>query len=79
MGNEPWRVSIPMRKEIATIPPQLLSANYKLDSKTPAYQTRRGMTLINEVKGKKIVIKMDGSKSTSEEVVDVSVQQSLDF
>ena len=79
LGNEPWRVSIPMRKEIATIPPQLLSANYKLDSKTPAYQTRRGMTLINEVKGKKIVIKMDGSKSTSEEVVDVSVQQSLDF
>ena len=79
LGNEPWRVSIPMRKEIATIPPQLLSANYKLDSKTPAYQTRRGMTLINEVKGKKIVIKVDGSKSTSEEVVDVSVQQSLDF
>ena len=79
LGNEPWRVPIPMRKEIATIPPQLLSANYKLDSKTPAYQTRRGMTLINEVKGKKIVIKMDGSKSSAEEVVDVSVQQSLDF
>ena len=79
LGNEPWRVAIPMRKEIATIPPQLLSANYKLDSKIPAYQTRRGMTLINEVKGKKIVIKMDGSKSTAEEVVDVTVQQSLDF
>ena len=37
------------------------------------------MTLINEVKGKKIVIKMDGSKSATEEVVDDSVQQSLDF
>lgn len=78
-GNEPWRAPIPQRKEIATIPPQLLSTAYKLDGKTPAYQTRRGMTLINEVKGKKIVIKMDGSKSATEEVVDDSVQQSLDF
>ena len=78
-GNEPWRVAIPERKEIKPIPPQLVPTNYKLDSKVPAYKSRREMTLINEVKGKKVIIKMDGSKSAAEEVVDDSVQQSLDF
>ena len=70
---------IPARKEVRPIPPQVLPTSYKLDSKTPAYKTRRGMELINEVKGKKIIIKMDGTKSQSEDTPNDSMQQSLDF
>ena len=53
---------------------------YKLDANTPAYKSRRGMMLINEVKGKKVIIKMDGSQIVGEEVVEtVPQQQALDF
>ena len=79
LSDEPWRVPIPARKEVRPIPPQVLPTSYKLDSKTPAYKTRRGMELINEVKGKKIIIKMDGTKSQSEDTPNDSMQQSLDF
>ena len=79
LPDEPWRVSIPERQEIRPIPPQVLPTNYKLDGKTPAYKSRRGMELINEVKGKKVVIKMDGTKSQAEEMPSDPVQQSLDF
>ncbi len=79
LPDEPWRVPIPARKEGRPIPPQVLPTSYKLDSKTPAYKTRRGMELINEVKGKKIIIKMDGTKSQSEDTPNDSMQQSLDF
>lgn len=79
LPDEPWRVPIPVRKEIRPIPPQVLPTNYKLDSKVPAYKTRRGMELINEVKGRKTMIKMDGTKSQSEETPNDSMQQSLDF
>ena len=78
-ADEPWREPIPMRREIRPIPPQVLPTNYKLDSKTPAYKTRRGLELINEVKGRKIIIKMDGTKSQAEETPNDSMQQSLDF
>ena len=77
--DEPWREPIPQRTEIRPIPPQVLPTNYKLDSKTPAYKTRRGLELINEVKGRKILIKMDGTKSQAEETPNDSMQQSLDF
>ena len=79
IADEPWRVAIPVRKEIRPIPPQVLPTNYKLDGKTPAYKTRRGLELINEVKGRKIIIKMDGTKSQAEETPNDSMQQSLDF
>lgn len=78
-ANEPWRAEVPARKEVRQIPPQVLPTSYKLDSKTPAYKSRRGMTLMNAVSGKKIIIKMDGSKSQTVETPSDSVQQSLDF
>ena len=79
LPDEPWREPIPQRTEIRPIPPQVLPTNYKLDSKIPAYKTRRGLELINEVKGRKILIKMDGTKSQAEETPNDSMQQSLDF
>ena len=79
LSNEPWRAEVPARKEVRQIPPQVLPTSYKLDSKTPAYKSRRGMTLMNAVSGKKIIIKMDGSKSQTVETPSDSVQQSLDF
>ena len=79
LQDEPWREPIPQRTEIRPIPPQVLPTNYKLDSKIPAYKTRRGLELINEVKGRKILIKMDGTKSQAEETPSDSMQQSLDF
>ena len=79
LSNEPWRAEIPLRKEAATIPPQVLPTSYKLDINTPAYKSRRGMTLINAVSGKKVIIKMDGTKSQTVEAPSDSVQQSLDF
>lgn len=79
LQDEPWREPIPQRTEIRPIPPQVLPTNYKLDSKIPAYKTRRGLELINEVKGRKTIIKMDGTKSQAEETPNDSMQQSLDF
>lgn len=77
---EPWRVAIPARVVPKPIPPKSAVGGYKLDANTPAYKSRRGMMLINEVKGKKVIIKMDGSQVVGEEVVEtVPQQQALDF
>ena len=77
---EPWRVAIPARVVPKPIPPKNAVGGYKLDANTPAYKSRRGMMLINEVKGKKVIIKMDGSQIVGEEVVEtVPQQQALDF
>jgi cell division protein FtsZ len=78
---EPWRVAIPERVAPKPITPQALNGNYQLDANTPAYKSRRGMMLMNEIKGRKVVIKMDGSVVSNEEVaVDNSTQQqALDF
>lgn len=78
---EPWRVSIPVRVAPKPIPPKSVVSGYKLDANTPAYKNRRGMMLINEVKGKKVIIKMDGSQVVGEEVVDTTPKQQalLDF
>ena len=78
---EPWRVAIPERVAPKPITPQALNGNYQLDANTPAYKSRRGMMLMNEIKGRKVVIKMDGSVVSNEEVaVDSSTQQqALDF
>ncbi len=80
-ANEPWRVSIPVRVAPKPIPPKSVVSGYKLDANTPAYKNRRGMMLINEVKGKKVIIKMDGSQVVGEEVVDTTPKQQalLDF
>ncbi|MBQ9137247.1 MAG: cell division FtsZ family protein [Alistipes sp.] len=78
LPDEPWRVAIPERIAPKPIPPQQLSSAYQLDANTPAYKSRRGLMLINEIKGKKVVIKMDGSPVTNEEV-DNTQQQDFEF
>ena len=79
--SEPWRVAIPERVAPRPITPQTLNGNYQLDANTPAYKSRRGMMLMNEIKGKKVIIKMDGSVVSNEEVVvdNSTQQQALDF
>lgn len=85
---EPWRVAIPERVAPKPIPPQALSGSYQLDRNTPAYKSRRGMMLLNEIKGKKVYVKIDGSQVVSDEVIDTaqggdekvnSAQQAFDF
>ena len=85
---EPWRVPIPERVTPKPIPPQALSGTYQLDRNTPAYKSRRGMMLLNEIKGKKVYVKIDGSQVVSDQVADTiqpndqkgsSAQQAFDF
>ena len=76
---EAWRVPIPERVAPKSIPPQRLSEQYKLDAVTPAYKNRRGLMLINDFKGKKVVIRMDGSTVSNEEVVVNNPQQDFEF
>ena len=77
--TETWRVPIPERVAPKSIPPQRLSEQYKLDGATPAYKNRRGLMLINDFKGKKVVIRMDGSAVSNEEVVENNPQQDFEF
>ena len=77
--SEPWRVPIPERVAPKPIAPQTLSGGYQLDPNTPAYKSRRGMMLMNEIKGKKVIIKVDGSYVDDEVVTDTTQQQALDF
>lgn len=77
--SEPWRVPIPERVAPKPIAPQTLSGGYQLDPSTPAYKSRRGMMLMNEIKGKKVIIKVDGSYVDDEVVTDTTQQQALDF
>ena len=76
---EAWRVPIPERVAPKSIPPQRLSEQYKLDGATPAYKNRRGLMLINDFKGKKVIIRMDGSAVSNEEVVTNNPQQDFEF
>ncbi len=70
---------IPERVAPKPIAPQTLSGGYQLDPNTPAYKSRRGMMLMNEIKGKKVIIKVDGSYVDDEVVTDTTQQQALDF
>ena len=79
---------IPERVTPKPIPPQALSGTYQLDRNTPAYKSRRGMMLLNEIKGKKVYVKIDGSQVVSDQVADTiqpddqkgsSAQQAFDF
>lgn len=78
--SEPWRVAIPTRVPPKAIAPKSAVSAYMIDANVPAYKNRRGMMLINEVRGRKVVLKKDGSQIESEDVQQTkSQQQDLDF
>ena len=78
-ANEAWRVPIPVRVPPKAIPPKSVVSAYKVDTTTPAYKNRRGLMLINEIRGKKVTIKMDGSQEESDQSTTTTLpkQQSL--
>ena len=78
-ANEAWRVPIPVRVPPKAIPPKSVVSAYKVDTTTPAYKNRRGLMLINEIRGKKVTIKMDGSHEESDQSTTTTLpkQQSL--
>ena len=77
-ANEAWRVPIPVRVPPKAIPPKSVVSAYKVDTTTPAYKNRRGLMLINEIRGKKVTIKMDGSHEESDQsTTTLPKQQSL--
>ena len=78
--SEPWRVAIPTRVPPKAIAPKSAVSAYMIDANVPAYKNRRGMMLINEVRGRKVILKKDGSQIESEDVQQTkSQQQDLDF
>lgn len=80
-GNEPWRVVMPPRQGVRTIPiSQCIHAQIINSKRKPAYVTRR-MMLIAEVVGKsrKVVGKTDEDVQTSNEIVDGTSQSIFDF